>query len=564
MQKYRITDIEKNHDGITLYKIENLITKEYGGWVSSESNLSQEGNCFILDDAMVYGNAHISGDAQISGNACICDDAKVYDNAMVYGNALISDNANIYGNAKVSDNASVSGNSKVLDKSDIFDNAKVSGNAELRGRCLIMNSAEISEFAQITGKDYTAVIIKDSAKVYGNAIVTNNSIISGHAEVYDNARILISCQVTNYAKVYENATVEGSPLISENAQVYGNALIRNNAIIRGNARVYGNASINLGTVIEGNDYVSGICYWEDIHSLSALKIFIPGGGKAASIYANGNHQVQVEINIEAKNNHNQPLDISPKDIFKNIQLVDYKNEPFSNVLHYTDICGNYAPNSGTSNKQVNISSCIVYVSLNHLIEAFKLCVRCQINQDEYTTALEYNGKNKMPDYVLLNVLPKRIFSESDLDKYSLEHPIIEKGVGGYSNSILTKYYVRFNNTNGTITHDASCQEHLWFHYKQTGNYKGCSTSTDSSVKQNHDAAYTTTFHFTQKWSITVTSKNHEKSGLCFWSYRVWYGALWNYSEWGEKMAFILRDQYGNEATIIAKVGNDEHIKFYVS
>ncbi len=30
------------------------------------------------------------------------------------------------------------------------------------------------------------------------------------------------------------------------------------------------------------------------------------------------------------------------------------------------------------------------------------------------------------------------------------------------------------------------------------------------------------------------------------------------------MAFILRDQYGNEATIIAKVGNDEHIKFYVS
>ena len=59
-------------------------------------------------------------------------------------------------------------------------------------------------------------------------------------------------------------------------------------------------------------------------------------------------------------------------------------------------------------------------------------------------------------------------------------------------------------------------------------------------------------------------KTMKKSGLCFWSYRVWYGALWNYSEWGEKMAFILRDQYGNEATIIAKVGNDEHIKFYVS
>lgn len=59
---------------------------DFGGLIESGKNLSQEGNCWIYDNAKVYG------DAEVYGNA------KVYDNAEVYGNCWIYDNAEVYGN----------------------------------------------------------------------------------------------------------------------------------------------------------------------------------------------------------------------------------------------------------------------------------------------------------------------------------------------------------------------------------------------------------------------------------------------------------------------------------
>lgn len=46
----------------TLYQIEALKdfsdvkSGDLGGWIEKESNLSQEGNCWVSGNAMVYGN----------------------------------------------------------------------------------------------------------------------------------------------------------------------------------------------------------------------------------------------------------------------------------------------------------------------------------------------------------------------------------------------------------------------------------------------------------------------------------------------------------------------------
>ncbi|CAB4144433.1 hypothetical protein UFOVP455_42 [uncultured Caudovirales phage] len=113
--KYKLTDETIEHNGRRLYRIQalkdfgNVKAGELGGYVESEKNLSQEGNCWVSHTAKVFGNARVYDDALISGNA------RVYDDAWVYGNARVYDNARVFGNAWVSDTARVHGNTKIKD-----------------------------------------------------------------------------------------------------------------------------------------------------------------------------------------------------------------------------------------------------------------------------------------------------------------------------------------------------------------------------------------------------------------------------------------------------------------
>jgi hypothetical protein len=49
----------------------------------------------------VYGDARVSGDAQVYGNARVYGDARVSGDARVYGNAWVYGDAQVYGNAWV-------------------------------------------------------------------------------------------------------------------------------------------------------------------------------------------------------------------------------------------------------------------------------------------------------------------------------------------------------------------------------------------------------------------------------------------------------------------------------
>ena len=42
---------------------------EFGGYIESEQNLSQEGNAWVSGNARVYGDAQVYGNAQVAGNA---------------------------------------------------------------------------------------------------------------------------------------------------------------------------------------------------------------------------------------------------------------------------------------------------------------------------------------------------------------------------------------------------------------------------------------------------------------------------------------------------------------
>jgi hypothetical protein len=125
-QKYEFTGETKDIQNCTVRQIRRISDGEIGGWIESEKNLSHEGDCWIGDNACVYGDANVSGNSWVSGNAKVYGDANVYGNACVFGdsyvfgNALVSGNAWVFGNAKVHGDAWVSGNAYVYGDAKVY------------------------------------------------------------------------------------------------------------------------------------------------------------------------------------------------------------------------------------------------------------------------------------------------------------------------------------------------------------------------------------------------------------------------------------------------------------
>ena len=114
------------HEGRTLYRIQalkdfgNVKAGDLGGWVEKESNLSQEGLCWIYDEGKVFGNAKVF------------ENAWVYDNAQVSGYAEAYGDAEVFGNAQVSEHAEVSGKAWVYGDAEVFGDTEVFGDAKLK------------------------------------------------------------------------------------------------------------------------------------------------------------------------------------------------------------------------------------------------------------------------------------------------------------------------------------------------------------------------------------------------------------------------------------------------
>ena len=130
MLKYKmlIHDKIKFSDGTTLYRIKackdfetetgRIIHKgEKGGYIEKVSNLTQAGNCWVADNALVFDSAEISGNAFVYNEACVCGEAKVYGNAIVCNKAFIYvyNGASVYGENCFCNNEQISGYTNIFE-----------------------------------------------------------------------------------------------------------------------------------------------------------------------------------------------------------------------------------------------------------------------------------------------------------------------------------------------------------------------------------------------------------------------------------------------------------------
>ena len=170
-KKYGITNEVITYYGNMLRRIVALkdfgdvSTGDLGGYVQSEDNLSQKGNCWIYntakvyDNAKIFDNARVINNAQINGTANIfeesqiCNDAIISQRAQIYGNSLICGTANIKGNANIYGHALVSDYIVVDSDTIIRGNARVVGRFRLPKNTIIGNSNDYIPFKTYDGGD---------------------------------------------------------------------------------------------------------------------------------------------------------------------------------------------------------------------------------------------------------------------------------------------------------------------------------------------------------------------------------------------------------------------------
>ncbi|MFP2423749.1 YdcK family protein [Pseudescherichia vulneris] len=292
MNKYRLSDTSRAYsyqqDGekksVTLWQIialrdfADVSAGSAGGWIETDSALSQQGDCWIYDhNSVVFADAGVTGNARVTQACTLSHGALIEDNAWL-------DNATVTDRARISDNVTVQcsrvrgechlfGDARILNECDIiaaigltrdstqhlqiYDRATVSRSrvvhqVQIYGdaivdQAFIEHRAEVFDAALIQGNEENNVWICDCAKVYGNA-----RVVAGQGED-DIPTLRYSSQVA------ENAVVEGNCVLKHHVLVGGHAWLRGGPIllddkilVEGHARISGDVVIEHRVEICGN------------------------------------------------------------------------------------------------------------------------------------------------------------------------------------------------------------------------------------------------------------------------------------------------------------------------
>ena len=157
-KKYEILMDKENTiewEGRTLHRIRalkdfrNVKKGDTGGYVENEYNLSQEGDCWIYDEAkaMDYSTVY--------DNSRMYDYSVMYDNSTMYNNSRMYDYSRMYDNSILHDYTGMYGNSRIFNNSRMFSNSLMFGNSELKGNKKLYGKlvSKVDDFIEINNPD---------------------------------------------------------------------------------------------------------------------------------------------------------------------------------------------------------------------------------------------------------------------------------------------------------------------------------------------------------------------------------------------------------------------------
>lgn len=161
-----------------------------GGWIESESNLSQDGKCWIFPDSCVYDSARVTEDAWVKGESYVYDYAKISGKSVVM-TSDVSYHSTIE-NAVVID-SDISGHAKIF--GGVIRNSDISDHVEIVGTCNIRGS-ELSDDVSVKNAGVVESELSGDVEILDSAYVLK-STLEGEDHVGVKARVL-------YGTRYEN------------------------------------------------------------------------------------------------------------------------------------------------------------------------------------------------------------------------------------------------------------------------------------------------------------------------------------------------------------------------
>lgn len=175
--KFELTGETKNINCITVYRIKAKNGTK-GGLIESENNLSESGECFVCEDAIVMGNSQVEDDADVYGNA------KLFNNVHVTGNSEVTGKVTIDGNITIGKNVFIS--------------------SSLRGELTITGTGSITSSDELNDKR--------------NEIKRSNATISGYIAISKGIRIVGDGYICTVKEEYE--TVRTAELFRKKRKWY--------------------------------------------------------------------------------------------------------------------------------------------------------------------------------------------------------------------------------------------------------------------------------------------------------------------------------------------------------
>ena len=193
-RKYEITDITMEFEERTLYRIRalknfrNVKAGDLGGWVSGKHNLSQEGDCWIYDEAKCMDNARMYHNSAMYNNAVMCDfsemhgcsemhnysamldNSRMYNCSAMYDNSRMYNDSKMYSNSRMFDNSAMYNNAVMLDNSKMFENSRMYRDSRLKNKENLYGKlvTKVDRFIEInnTGGRVVTGVLKDGKILY--------------------------------------------------------------------------------------------------------------------------------------------------------------------------------------------------------------------------------------------------------------------------------------------------------------------------------------------------------------------------------------------------------------
>ena len=150
-----------------------------GGFLEKEENLSHDNDCWVCDEARVYGEARVYDEARVYGEAQVYDEARVYDEAQVYGVAQVYGEARVFGEAREFGVAQVYGVARVFGEAQVYGVAQVFGEARVYGEAWVCGEARVYGEAQVCDKARATTVVK----TFGNGFDYRITVTDKHIKI---------------------------------------------------------------------------------------------------------------------------------------------------------------------------------------------------------------------------------------------------------------------------------------------------------------------------------------------------------------------------------------------